>query len=236
MKTVILAAGMGRRLRPLTSNMPKPLIPLLGKPLIEHVLSSFLESGISDFIIVTGYLGDLLKKKLEKTVPENLKLSFIHNPKYRMGNASSLLCAEKKLRNEESFILSMADHIVDRTIIRNAVNQYRSDSLLCVDEDPLLPRTVEEATKVYVNKEGMIKKIGKEINEWNGVDTGIFHLNTDFFNLFDTECELSKVSECMRRLINQSSLAACDVTGLPWIDVDTKFDLIKAERMLKEWV
>ncbi len=130
----------------------------------------------------------------------------------------------------------MADHIVDSQIVRKAVNQYRSDSLLCVDEDPLLPGTVDEATKVYVDEEGRIKKIGKEIHEWNGVDTGIFHLNTDFFNLFNTECELSKVSECMRRLINQSSLEACDVTGLPWIDVDTEFDLIKAERVLKEWV
>jgi CDP-L-myo-inositol myo-inositolphosphotransferase len=130
----------------------------------------------------------------------------------------------------------MADHIVDSTIVGKAVNQYGCDHLLCVDENPSLLGTVDEATKVYVDKEGLIKEIGKEIHEWNGIDTGIFHLNTNFFNLFNAECKLSKVSECMRRLINQSSLAACNVTGFPWIDVDTKFDLIKAEKVLKEWV
>jgi len=65
MKALILAAGRGERFRPFTDESPKPLIPLLGRPLIERVILAVREAGIKDLIIVTGYLGEKLRAFLD---------------------------------------------------------------------------------------------------------------------------------------------------------------------------
>ena len=64
MKGVILAAGDGTRLAPLTNKCPKPLVPVLGRPLIEYTLNSFVQVGIRDLVIVVGYRGEMIAKEL----------------------------------------------------------------------------------------------------------------------------------------------------------------------------
>ena len=60
MKGVILAAGDGTRLAPLTNKCPKPLVPVLGRPLIEYTLNSFVQVGIRDLVIVVGHRGEMM--------------------------------------------------------------------------------------------------------------------------------------------------------------------------------
>ena len=64
MRAIILAGGLGTRLRPLTEKTPKPLLPIKGKPIIEHAIDNFKHHGIIDIIISIGYKADLIKKYL----------------------------------------------------------------------------------------------------------------------------------------------------------------------------
>ena len=64
MKGVILAAGDGTRLAPLTNNCPKPLVPVLGQPLIEYTIHSFVQVGIRELVIVVGYRGEMIAKEI----------------------------------------------------------------------------------------------------------------------------------------------------------------------------
>ena len=70
-KGVILAAGDGDRLAPLTLDKPKPLVSVLGKPMIDYTLESFAQAGIQDVAIVTGYKAELLHKHIGDGSPEN---------------------------------------------------------------------------------------------------------------------------------------------------------------------
>ncbi len=232
MRAVILAAGRGERLSPLTDWTPKPLLRINGKPLIGYVIEAFMEAGIEDFIIVTGYLGDHLRKGIEALDIE-AEITFVHNPDYRLGNASSLLAAKSELQGEDRFLLSMSDHIIEGKLVEAAVRAFRGKPLLCVDASPRYLRDVEEATKVLVDGWGYIREIGKGLELWNGLDTGVFLLTHEVFEVLPRDYVPPSLSDWMRRLTGFRALKACDVSGCFWLDVDTWDDFSWARKVLR---
>ncbi len=78
MKAVIVAAGMGTRLRPMTETLPKGLIEIGGKTLLEHSLKALKDNGIKEIIIVIGFLGDMIKQKLSNEF-DGVKITYVEN-------------------------------------------------------------------------------------------------------------------------------------------------------------
>jgi len=238
MKTVILAAGRGQRLRPFTEKYPKPLTPILGKPILEHTLALIRNVGIEDCIIVTGYLGNFIKKRLGDGSRYNIKLHYCHNPYYTLGNAVSLKAAEKMLKDEEPFLLLMADHYVSQGILEKALESVNKEPLLCVDERPRYPPQLKDATRVLVNSGGYIIDIGKKIPLWNAVDTGVFLLDNTIFKVIDAlekTASLLTITNCIKHLtLYKKPVWACDVSGRLWFDVDTQEDWAFVESFLCE--
>ncbi len=238
MQAVILAAGDGGRLAPLTLFTPKPLVKVLGKPMLDYTVKALEKAGVKDLIIVTGYKSWRLKEYLLNEATYNAKIILAHNPEYEKGNAISLLASHSYIRSYP-FILAMADHLLSPELISEAIRQSRSGgNFLAVDFAPE-PRIVEEATKVLVDEEGRIRAIGKDLLQFNGVDTGLFILSEEIFSAIKHivkekgDCELS---DALNYLIKHGSgLRACDVSGYFWMDVDTFEDLGWAEiRLIKE--
>ncbi|MFQ6086990.1 MAG: sugar phosphate nucleotidyltransferase [Candidatus Bathyarchaeia archaeon] len=230
-KAVILAAGRGERLLPYTEKCPKPLTLISGRPILEHVICTLKSVGIKDFVIVTGYLGNAIQTYFGDGSRLGVTIRYIENPSYPRGNATSLAVAEKLLGNNEIFLLSMADHLMDRHIVERALKNIDRQPLLCVDLK--LPNffQVKDATKVLVGSDGYIKDIGKTIPRWNGLDTGLFLLDD---TIFDTVHQMVKtrnpliLSQCIGQMIKSHELWACDVSGFFWLDVDTWEDLLLA--------
>ena len=81
MKAIILAAGQGTRLRPLTDDKPKCMVEFQGKPIIDHIIENFILCGIDDIVVVNGYKGNILEQHLE-----NQNIKFIQNEKYDSTN------------------------------------------------------------------------------------------------------------------------------------------------------
>ena len=90
---VILAAGNGSRLRPLTADLPKPLVPVRGQPLIAHALVSLRAAGIDRATVVLGYGAGQVRTAVEAGRPAGMGLDFVENPAYHAGNARSLWAA-----------------------------------------------------------------------------------------------------------------------------------------------
>jgi len=207
----------------LTSQTPKPLITLKKHSLIEYVITSFKKAGINDFLIVTGYKGELIQKKLGEGKKLGVNITYVSNSQWQNGNATSLIAAREELHDDKNFILSMSDHIYNETLIFKALNDYNGKPMVCVDRSPIHVKDIEDATKVMVGLDGLVKDIGKEIWDWNCIDTGVFILPSNVFNILDeTGSELSKL---MMMLVEARKLVACDVTGIPWLDVDNLRDL-----------
>jgi NDP-sugar pyrophosphorylase family protein len=235
---VILAAGRGKRLLPLTADSPKPLTPVLGKPILEHVIWTLREAAIKDIIIVTGYLGYAIQRYFGDGSKLGVELRYVCNPVHKNGNAASLKASQDLLAEDESFLLLMSDHCIDKEIVRRAVRSIQRKPLLCVDRRPQYSPQIKDATRVFVNSEGYITDIGKAINSWNGIDTGVFLLDHAIFEVIEqierTKCPVT-ISDCICELTqNDSPLWACDVSGLLWLDIDTPGDVKVAESVMRE--
>ena len=124
MNAIILAAGKGERLRPLTENKPKCLVSLFGKTLLEWQVETFHNQGIHDITIVTGYKSDLIN---------NPELKKIENKNYDSTNmVETLFCAQSELK--ESTIVSYGDILFDKEILKKLVNDTNDFSVV-VDEN-----------------------------------------------------------------------------------------------------
>ncbi len=238
MKAIILAAGRGERLRPLTKYRPKPLASVAGKPLLEYTIASLKQADVKDLIIITGYRAYAIRGYFGDGTEFGVRISYAHNPLFQNGNGTSLKAADSLLSSGEPFLLLMSDHCIDAGIVSEAMRNLRRKPLLCVDRSSYYLSQVEDATKVFVDSESRIRNIGKNIPWWNGVDTGVFLLDKSVIQLMKRIKGYSKtitISDCMRALIDSGKpLWACDVSGLFWLDVDTLQDLIFANSILQE--
>ena len=131
MKIIILAAGQGTRLRPLTDNQPKCMVEVKGKSLIERQLLTMYSCGIEeeDITIVGGYKSEVLKKRLENT-----KIHFSINENFPSTNmVYSLMCAKDLMEGEEDIIISYGDILYSKEVFEKVLASEEDMSVIVDD-------------------------------------------------------------------------------------------------------
>lgn len=231
-QTVILAAGNGSRLSAARGNLPKPLVRVAGRALIEHALDQAVAAGVEEAIIITGNAADQMRAHLE-TVESPLKLTVVHNPRYHEPNGVSLLAAAPYVTGP--FFLQMADHVFAQPVLHflDRADAAPADAVrLLVDYHPV-NLDEDDATKVCTSG-SRITAIGKDVYPYDAVDTGCFRLDPRIFTALEeiARHEPPSVTLGMRRMLAQGLFAAVALTGVRWTDVDTPEDYAKAELLL----
>lgn len=243
MKALIIAAGEGSRLRSLTQKEPKPLIQLLGLSLIERVILTTKQAGIDEFVVVTGYLGQKIREKLGDGSRHNVRLTYIENTEWHSGNAISVLKVKELL--DERFVLLMSDHIFDDRILKELIEyDTRISVVLAIDRKTALP----EDTKV-LEKGGRVVDIGKNIEESNCIDTGIFLCLPKVFSYIEEVVKEGKteLAHAIGRAAENKDVEIFDITRIEsyaskmrkeikpwWIDIDSEEELKRAKEMIIE--
>jgi len=243
MKVLIIAAGRGSRLNELTDDRPKALFPVLGRSLIERVILTSKQAGIKEFVFVVGYLGDKIKEALGNGERFGVRIDYVKNEEWQEGNGVSVLKARELLN--DNFVLLMSDHIFDVRILKELVDhQIKGSVMLAVDKKDPLPGD----TKV-LEKEGKIVAIGKEIDESNCLDTGIFLCSPKMFSYLEEEIkeDRTELANAIARAAKNEDAEIFDITSISpyissmrkeikafWMDIDTKEDIVKAEKILIE--
>ncbi|HEX4230547.1 MAG TPA: aminotransferase class I/II-fold pyridoxal phosphate-dependent enzyme [Bryobacteraceae bacterium] len=136
MKAIILAAGFGKRMRPLTDSIHKTMLMVGGRTVIQWIVDSLLENGISELVVVTGYRADELKRYLSDAYPD-LSIRYVHNARYaETNNISSMALALNSIDLDSDILLIECDLIFEPAVIakllradgRNValVDHYRS--------------------------------------------------------------------------------------------------------------
>lgn len=243
MKGLIIAAGKGSRLEHMTKDKPKALIRLLGLSLIERIILTAKQAGIYEFLIVVGYLGDKIKAKLGDGKKYGVKISYIENGEYEKGNGVSVLRAREQLN--ENFILLMSDHLFDVRILKELTKyDLKGTVVLAVDRKEARPTD----TKV-LERDGKIIKIGKNIEESNCLDTGIFLCSPKIFSYLEETVKENKteLADCIVKVAKEEDAEVFDIGQIEsyvskmrktikpwWIDIDTEGDLKKAKQIIIE--
>jgi 1L-myo-inositol 1-phosphate cytidylyltransferase len=232
---VILAAGAGTRLRGLTRDLPKPLVSVMGKPLIDYTIEAFIQAGFTRLGIVVGHKGHLLQRQLGDGRRRGIRIEYLPNVNYRRGNATSILACQPFVR-QEPFVVSVADHMISSVILQHLIESIGRNHILCVDRQTRISPKIRDATKVWVDESGFVERIGKQLTRFNAIDTGVFYFTPSIFKhrsacLDEGICSITNVASHM--ITSGEPLCACDVSGSFWFDVDTPEDLRNARVALR---
>jgi choline kinase len=161
MKIIILAAGKGERLMPLTRNLPKPLIKIKNeKTLLEIQIDNIKKSGvINEIIIVAGYLVEKIEEEIKKLKYPGMKIKIIYNPFYQFtNNLVSLWISEKEMNDD--FLITNGDNIFSSDVFTNLVNDKKEGIVLTTSKKNTYQK---EDMKVIISKNKIIQ-VSKTIN------------------------------------------------------------------------
>ncbi len=233
-RAVILAAGLGSRLAD-GRLIPKPLREVAGVPLIVHIIRGLEEGGVREIGIVIGHLGDELRTGLLRH-PHRAQLTFFQNDEYEKPNGTSLLKARDFVTGP-TFLL-MSDHLWSPQLLSSVGSCPISDeeSVLGVDYRIDACFDLDDATKVQIRRDRIVR-IGKELGEYNALDTGVFLITPALIAALDAVngpagCSLS---QGVATLAMEGRMKAADVGDGRWIDVDTPEAHAEAERLMAEF-
>jgi CDP-L-myo-inositol myo-inositolphosphotransferase len=216
--------------------VPKPLLPVLGVPLIERVILTASRAGLSDFTVVTGYQGEKVRKFLDQlAVRRGLLINHLVNDAWRAGNGLSVLRARDEFK--EPFVLLMADHLVEERLLVALQSEplEEGEVRLAVDFDLRNPRVdVTDATKVRVRGD-RLERIGKRLEGYHGFDTGCFLGSPSLFAALEragAERHDTTLSGGLQVLAEGGRVRTLDIGDAFWIDVDDARAVRRAERSL----
>jgi len=128
MKAIIIAGGRGERLKPLTNDIPKPMLQVKGKPLLEHIINLFKKNGISDFIFALCYLPQPIIEYFGDGTKFGVKIKYtFEDPNIPLGTAGSILPAKQLLSKGGTFIVTYAD-IIRELPIKKMINFHKASN------------------------------------------------------------------------------------------------------------
>lgn len=220
---VILAAGQSARLRPLTDDIPKCLLPMGPQTILDWQLKSLQAIGVDDVLIVVGYLQEKIRSHVQQRYPE-LNVKYVVNPDFATTNTLFSLKLALDQVTDRPFYYFNADVVFDEQILRRLI-PGDDGGYLAIDAK----QCREEEVKVIVNGTSIIE-IGKHLDpdESFGEFIGVAKFAGDFADKFRQAVVTNAVSGnemkffeyALNVMPDKTGMQAVDITGLPCVEVD----------------
>ena len=238
LKAIILAAGVGSRIRPLTDNCPKCLLKVGGITILERMITNIRECGIGDVIIVLGYLDKKIEDFVTSTFPD-LFVQFVVNEKFAQTNTGYSLMLAEAFTNGTGFVKFDADVVFDKDILRKLIDSD-FENCLCIDRNIQLDA---EEIKVVVEGGNRVVRASKtaDVKLAIGESIGIEKISCEtakslFAELTSMMAQPASHQDyyerAYERLIEKDTpFHALDITGLAWTEIDTKEDFASANQL-----
>lgn len=230
MQAIILAAGMGTRLRAVSSS--KPITALAGRPLLHHILDNLARAGVTRPAIITGYNADVVAAAARAWG----KVEILHNPDWQAPNGVSVRTAAPWL--EQSALLVMGDHLASPGLYRAVAAAPLAPTplsnaglLLGVDRRLGHPWVDEEDVTRVSTLQGRIHAIGKTIASYDAHDCGVFHITHELMAALES-LPAPGLSDGVRLLAAKGRARVLDISAHDWIDIDDPRALALAEAWL----
>lgn len=229
---------MAKRLRPLTDERPKCLLTVGSRTLLQRTFDAMIAAGISEFVVVTGYRGEMIRDFLLNTYPSSLTFHFLHNADYEHNNNIYSLWMTRELVRGREFLLLDSDILFDPAIIQRMLQE--PGTALALNRHEL----GEEEIKVIVDSNNQVVEISKVCSpsEAIGESVGIEKMEADYSEALFAELDRMIEGEglidifyerAFERLIPQGhSFHIVDTTDYFSIELDTVNDFNSARELI----
>lgn len=240
MKAIIIAAGKGKRLMPITSSRPKPMIPLAGKPLLEHTILGLKAAGISEILLIVGYKEDIIRDYFGDGKENfDLRIEYITQDE-QLGTAHAFGFA-KNFANNEPVLFMYGDLLIEPKVYQEIVQKFNKNKvegiiLLMEVKNP------EEFGIISLNPNGFVEKIIEkptpEMNLGNLANAGVFIFESKIFQAIEkTEKSIRgeyEFTDSMEILINQfkGNIAGYTIKDYFWSDIGLPWQFLDANSYL----
>lgn len=234
-KAIILSAGQGRRLLPLTENMPKCLLAVADQPVLARQIDALLAVGIDHITIITGFQVALIEALLEQRYADYLDIKTLFNPFYEVAdNLASCWIARGEMNG--SFLLLNGDTVIESALLQKVLNSTPAAITLSVDYKDSYDA---DDMKVQLDADSWVRQVSKIVppHQVNAESIGLLYFREQGAQLFRQAVEealrhpaelKSWYLSIIDRLAKQHLVQACSVSGFRWCEIDFIEDLARA--------
>ena len=237
MKAVVLAAGKGERLWPLTETRPKPLLPVANTPILEGTLSGLVEAGVRDIVLVVSYKEDMIRESLGDGSRLGCHVEYVKQKSPR-GTADAVRSAKDKLVGEDGFLVVYGDDYYATDVFMQFVARAKKNNSItlatCKVDDPSPFGTIEV-------KNGRVMEIREKMARSGPglVNAGIYSMNGTIFASVKKTARSERgefeLTDSLRILTRQGEVVRSEELGeSAWLGISYPWDLLEAnERVLR---
>jgi UDP-N-acetylglucosamine diphosphorylase/glucosamine-1-phosphate N-acetyltransferase len=227
-KAVILAAGEGKRLRPFTETMPKVMLPVANKPLLEYVFDATRKSGIDEIVVVVGYKKEVIMEYFKDY--KNVKITYVTQDR-QLGTAHALLQAKKHIK--DSFIVLAGDNLIDPGSITKLLKDQSEYSLLIKEH----PHPSKYGVVFIENRSirRIVEKPKEDVGKY--ISTGIYKLPRSVFTDIErcTSEGAHALSSVIQSLVDKGKHINT-VLAKSWMDIVYPWDLITVNEVMTQGI
>ncbi|BBL34518.1 Bifunctional IPC transferase and DIPP synthase [Nitrosomonas stercoris] len=235
-KAIILSAGQGRRLLPLTEETPKCLLSVAGKPIIAWQIDALLANGIQEIVIVAGFQVDKVERVLAERYPEHAAIRVVFNPFYEVAdNLASCWIVREEM--DAGFLLLNGDTLLGDNLLPGVLHVPDALITLCIDFKTAFD---DDDMKVQLSLQGAVKQVSKRLSaeETDAESIGLIRFSEQGAHLFRRTIEQtlrypeklqSWYLAIISNLAQQGMVTSHSVAGNRWCEIDFIQDLKKAE-------
>ena len=240
-RAIILSAGQGSRLLPHTAQLPKCLLDLGGRSLLEWQLRALESAGLRETVVVTGFMPELVEAELMRCTPPRMRVRTLYNPFYKLAdNLASCWMARGELRG--NCLLINGDTLFEPAIARRLIEAPVAPITLTIDRKP---RYDDDDMKVITEGE-RLRAVGKKLTDGvNGESIGFSRFQGEGAALFVAELERTMRTKegtslwylsAMNRLAGSGAgVRVVSIEGLDWGELDFAADLAPARALAAAW-
>jgi len=245
---LILCAGYGNRLQQTEHKVPKPMISLNGKTIIEHIIDNFIRNGIEKIVFVLGYKNPILMNYLEqlkkKYLENHKEISFFYktndNIERENGYSAFLGLQEiEKLDIGDKIVLSMGDHLYSEKFIEKLIKKNGEWDIIvgadCFYKDE---KIVDGSTTKLFCENNKVIAIGKDLDKFNKIDTGIFLVKKSVLKMakeVERKGDNFGWTDIIKMTMKKNLIVTfSDFDNIPWFNINYKQDLVLAKEIIKK--
>ena len=234
-KAIILSAGQGRRLLPLTESTPKCLLPVSNKPVLAWQIDALLAVGMDEITIIAGFQVGLIETLLQQRYANHPKIKILFNPFFEVAdNLASCWIARTTMTGD--FLLLNGDTVIESTLLKQVLNSESAPITLSIDYKNAYDA---DDMKVQLDTDGWVKQVSKIIppHQVDAESIGLIYFREQGPQIFSqaVESALRHPAELkswylsiIDALAKQHLVNSCSVKGYRWCEIDFIEDLAKA--------